>query len=844
MKKTIIKGSVFVIVFLISLFVIGKIMNKGNNDMTMEMEPATLPLIYTQGMSGEYNCLHGYTSEVDVAFQRENITVLPENRGIGFRIDTFGETVEEVTFEVRDLDGDRLIENGIVSNTNRVEDSIYFTVSIKDLIEENTEYNMILCLAMENGKIVKYFTRFVWGDNYFLEEKLSFVQEFHRKTFDKESARDITKYLESNASGDNTNYGNVNIHSSFDQITWGDLEVYKETKPQYTVMELANQTANISINYIARMKVNEDNQFYRVNENYRIRYTADRIYLLDFERTMNRFLNEEKNIYANDKIVLGIVGDEIPIVESEDGNVFAFVVENKLCSYNITTNKLAILFSFYNAENKDERTLFDNHKIKILSIDEAGNVRFMIGGYMNRGKYEGRIGMEICYYNSTVNTIEEEVFIPTTKSAQILNKELEKLSYVNIDDIGYFSLNEKVYKVDLRSLTYEVLVEDIADGRIQVSNSQKMLVWQEINGNNVSEKLVLKDLNTGNQIEIKAKGDEYIKPLGFMGEDLIYGVMKKEHITVDSMGYDIYPMYALYIQNSDGRILKSYKNEGVYVTDCEINQNQMTLKRVSINENGEFESILDDQITNNEIISEGKNKISRVATEKYKKITQIAVNGNIDAKGLKVLTPKLVMYEGGREVNITQEEEREQRYYVYSMGGITEITTTPATAIMLANDTAGVVINENGNYIWKRTTRSVRNQIMAIKEPGISNEKSAMAVCLDTILNYENVSRNSQFLLDEGYNFYEILEDSLTHAVVLDLRGCTLESVLYYVNQDIPVLAVLNDGSAVLVVGFNEYNIVVMDPRTGTLYKKGLHDSTEWLEENGNSFVTYVPEEM
>jgi hypothetical protein len=50
----------------------------------------------------------------------------------------------------------------------------------------------------------------------------------------------------------------------------------------------------------------------------------------------------------------------------------------------------------------------------------------------------------------------------------------------------------------------------------------------------------------------------------------------------------------------------------------------------------------------------------------------------------------------------------------------------------------------------------------------------------------------------------------------------------------------LNDGTAVLIVGFNEYNIVVMNPTTGKLYKKGMNDSKEWLEDNGNSFITYV----
>jgi len=67
--------------------------------------------------------------------------------------------------------------------------------------------------------------------------------------------------------------------------------------------------------------------------------------------------------------------------------------------------------------------------------------------------------------------------------------------------------------------------------------------------------------------------------------------------------------------------------------------------------------------------------------------------------------------------------------------------------------------------------------------------------------------------------------------------------VLYYVNKDIPVLAMMEDGSAVLIIGFNEKNTVVMNPETGTVYKVGMNDSTEWFEKSGNRFITYVRNE-
>ena len=75
---------------------------------------------------------------------------------------------------------------------------------------------------------------------------------------------------------------------------------------------------------------------------------------------------------------------------------------------------------------------------------------------------------------------------------------------------------------------------------------------------------------------------------------------------------------------------------------------------------------------------------------------------------------------------------------------------------------------------------------------------------------------------------------------ILDLSGCSLDAVLYYVNRDIPVMAILNDRSAVLIVGYNELNTVIMDPSTGTIYKKSINDSTDWFNANGNQFIAYI----
>ena len=129
---------------------------------------------------------------------------------------------------------------------------------------------------------------------------------------------------------------------------------------------------------------------------------------------------------------------------------------------------------------------------------------------------------------------------------------------------------------------------------------------------------------------------------------------------------------------------------------------------------------------------------------------------------------------------------------------------------------------------------------MAIKEEAVTEEKGPLAVCLDAMLANEGITRNSQYLLDRGENVLRILEENMEGVEILDLTGCPLDAVLYYVNQDIPVLSLLEDGSAVLLVGFNEYNVGMLNPLTGSIDKMGMNDSAKWFEENGNQFITYM----
>ncbi len=775
MKKVISKLAVCIVVFVITLFVSSSIYNQGNKELTTNMAQATLPLVHITTKGIAYNYLHGLRQEMDGSFFRDTITPLGDGRTLGFVIDKYGNEISDITFEVRSIDGARLVEKTKVSDYQETDDRIQATVTIKDLIETGVEYNWILMLKIQN-ETVRYYTRIIDSEGYNTYEKLLFVREFHDKTFDKERAKDLVTYLEPNSKGDNTTLSHVDIHSSLKQITWADLNVSQISKPQIVISEIESQTASIRMHYRVQTKEGKKTDQYNVVEFFRIRHTPDRTYLLDYERSMNQIFDPAADVYGGSKIMLGIRDSNVQMMESDGGSNLAFVNENQLFCYHAADKKIAYLFSFYDGD--DPRSNYDNHDIKILNVDETENVRFMVYGYMNRGRHEGSIGVQVYEYNGMLNTVEELIFIPYNKAYATLKTDMEQLSYINKNGIFYMYLDGSILAVDLMKLTCEEIAQNLQQGSFQVSHTNKMLVWQNSADAYDCTKLILMNLNTGETQEIETSGTSRMLPLGFIEEDLIYGVAEFDDIRIDFSGSVTFPMNTVYIQNERGEVLKTYSQEGIYVTEAVIEENLISLMRVVKQEDGSYTSTADDQIVNNLVDELGYNSSEVVVTQTYEKIVQLVLKNGMEIKKPKNTKPLQVLFEGARELTM-EIKQPVSRYYVYGKYGIDGTFTHESEAINLAYSISGTVVNQNGDYIWKRSSRSARNQIMAITGKQRGEDNSDLAVCLETILEFCGSIKNVQPMLDQGKTVRQILEENINGAIALDLRGVSLDAILY-----------------------------------------------------------------
>ena len=133
-------------------------------------------------------------------------------------------------------------------------------------------------------------------------------------------------------------------------------------------------------------------------------------------------------------------------------------------------------------------------------------------------------------------------------------------------------------------------------------------------------------------------------------------------------------------------------------------------------------------------------------------------------------------------------------------------------------------------------------EIAALENPQERPEASSMQSAIEILLSSENNYLDTTSELEAGHTPYEILSEHL-NGMVLDLSGCSLNMVLYYVSQGYPVLALEGESQAELITGYDPQNVILMEPITGESYRKGMNDSTQMFEELGNLFIVCLPPE-
>lgn len=840
MKKFFMRIGVLAAVFIAGIVGFSHVMNIENTDRTGTVAQPMFPVVYIRDGDQVINEMFGYADEMQANYMRDTLTLLPSDYCLTLAIDTFGAEVEKVSYEVRSSDALRLVERTDVTYFTEKEGYLNVELPIKKLLEKEEEYILRIILDTDVKDGISYYTRIVDREDYDCSRELAFCLEFSDMTFDSENASELSTYLEPNSQGDNSSFGHVDIHSNYRMVTYYGLNAQRVSNPVLSLMEARSSSVSVRLTYLlSTQEEGKDPCYYNVVEYYRVRAGSDRLYLLDYDRTMNQIFLQSSAEYGKDSICLGILSEEAEYMTSEDGRIAAFVQEGVLWCYNNTNGQITRVFGAAD-DVTDVRKRRCDYDISIADVDETGSMDFLVYGYMNQGRHEGSVGILVCRYDASANTVEERVFLPYDKGYAQLREEMGQLAYVSRSQELYCILDGTVYCIRLADRTYEMIVDNLSEDCYIISEDGQMFAWLTEKDYDASDNLAVMNLETGFSYVISAQDTEYIRPVGFMGHDLIYGVADREMVSRDRTGAVIFPMKKLQIVDESGEDVREYRQEGVYITGTRMEAQMLVLERASYLE-GTFRELTEDRIISNTKDKEGQAVLQTFVTDGKKTQYRLKFSSELKDTEPQLRTPKEVLFEVSRDLSLPEASGEDRNFYVYGKGRLEYVCQKAGDAIERADEIQGVVVNAGQQYIWEKGNRADKVEITGITAIAASEGESSIAVCVEQMLAGAGVYEDVNRLLQDGWSAMEILEEYLPGQVV-DLSGCSLDAALYFVNRKVPVLAMKSENTAVLIAGYDEFgNTILFDPVTGTIGKCGPNDSKTMFEQAGNVFISYVP---
>ena len=211
---------------------------------------------------------------------------------------------------------------------------------------------------------------------------MKFASSFAQMCMDKNAADGLAAYLES-AESSSTNFTAVTIQSPLSTISWGNLSPQISKKGIPVIKEINETTASISLEYEIKAANERCAEYYNVTDFIRLRYTDTRIMLLDFQRSADQVFDPQQAVITDDGLLLGVRDKNVTMLSNEDGSVTAFTQEGALWTYAPDTGKFVDVFDFRRKSNGDFRDSRIEHDIKLLGINDSGDLDFMVYGYMN-----------------------------------------------------------------------------------------------------------------------------------------------------------------------------------------------------------------------------------------------------------------------------------------------------------------------------------------------------------------------------------------------------------------------------------------------------------------------------
>ncbi len=749
----------------------------------VEMTEATIPVISMPYGGEQVIFLHGITQELETGYFRDALYILEDTYDIPLTIDNYGTQIKDVSFKLTDGNGENLIQSSSVTDLAFSEDTFSCTLKIDNIIDEGKDYLLDIILTDGDDRQIHYYCTVRRDSSTTLSDQLelalSFTTAIYEAAGDEDALDYVTGFMETNyLYDDNTDFSSVSLYSSVNSLIWNQMNVSVAGDIEINILDVDDEYGYFRFNYTVTRTDSGTEEYIFVSEYYRVYVTDELSYIMDYERTADQFFEPSDATIGTTSAILGIFdNDYIDMMCDSSGTFSCFTANGSLYAMNTDEKSIKCIFSFSTGVS-DSRGNYDRHKIKILNVSEDGDIQFIVYGYMNAGMHEGSVGIGMYSYDAEEDMVTEEVFVPVTITYDILNESIGTLFYLNSDNELYMIVDEYLYRINIEDGGTEQITDGLEDGNYIVHTDGDYIAWHGGGSENDADCIYVMNLETDEIISVEAQDGKKIKALGFLNEDFVYGSGDEGNIYTDSEGNEYLLMTDITVVNSTGEDQEIYSSDnGTYYYGAADEYNRVIIHTFEESEDsysqGEdftvFSTELDDY-PEMELYSE---------YEDVKKTVYYVIfaDDTTSAGDLVVESDATVRFSPEDDVDLGDIFTAGGRYYVYAKGYIQCITESAAEAINTAYENCGVVIDDEGEILYRRSK-------------------------IPTTIELTST----------------VLEEALLRAAsgdMLDVTGITLTEALYFVGQRMAVVWEY-EGDLYIFLGYDyDDNMTMQNVETG-----------------------------
>ena len=835
----------FIAVAIGTAFLMNEINNSGLDEVSRELDEPELPVVYCEYGEKTINMMKGFTQTMSTGLMRDNIVPISENASVTFLVNDESEYGTSYGYELRTIAGDSLIEDGELYG---VEDERGYTrceVSFRMDMRQNQEYILVFLIKSNDKETVRYYTRVAKLSEQYADEIIDYVSDFHSTTFVKEVNSDEGNLVYDNLTfkDNGGNLSHVNLDSPYELVSWGKLYPVVITAIVPSITEIDSDYAVIHLEYMVQTLGMSDVRYYNVDEYYSAKYNknSEKVELLAYDRYMESIFDESYISKERNSISLGVADDtKVEFMTTEDNKKIGFVKEGQLYYYDYTTTNLVTVFSFAQGNYTDVRLTDRNLGIDIVNIDDEGNMYFAVYGYMNRGKHEGKNGISLYYFTSGDFKLSEKFFVECDEPYAVMKRETGRFTYFDDENsYFYYLLAGTIYRVNLNDMTQTTLVYGLPSDKYLVSLDKNVVVYPDNPNPEEVSSLLIHNFETGEEIICNGKTSDRLMALGFVGNDLIYGLSDRDDIVIAADGEAIMPLYKLYIISLTGEVLKEYSKDDIYILNAKVMEDKIYLER-AVKVNNFFVEAEPDYISFKPEITDKKVTLTYNYDTDSTRVLDIVFPSNMYlSSSVKPIITKNRNSDDFTTLKV-KSVNNANSYYIFDNSGFKGEYSSAGRAILTINEIgSGLVVDGNGNTIYRTLEATEYNTIASeIYEYPCDKISDTLMTCAYMCIEYIDGSVEYKDVME-----CESWEDAFaeyTYGVGINISGINLKTALYFLDRDVPFAACIDDGRFVLVISYNSTHIRYYDPIEGEEVKVTRKEFEQLLSLQGNKMYTYT----